>query len=168
MQIEKPDPVRIREISQFITKSMLERSYPVVNATHFFKKYSDDNGKPEHQFSHALQMMTEGGIIRMDTTKKPFSVTFVLLENNKPKMHHMVNDDYNSETFGAMINDPYEGPHKRQTCYKHLENGYTTGCEKCELEKNSQICMSHNKILSDCEKFGASLFWSAFTGLSTV
>ena len=117
--MEKPDPVRIKEISDYIVKSMLDRSYPVVNATHYFEKYSID-GKPQHQFSHALQMMTQGGILRMDTKDKPFSVTFVLMENGKPKMHHMIDDEWNSETFGQMFNDPYEGPHKRQTCYKHL------------------------------------------------
>lgn len=142
---------RIKEISEDILKSMLKRSYPAVDASHYFKKYAD--GKtPDPQFMHALAMMDHGKIIRMDTTKKPFSVTFVLLENGKPKMHHMIDDDYGSNTFGSMINDPYEGIHKRQTCYKHLEEGLIPGCEKCLLEKNSQICMKHNNILSECVK----------------
>lgn len=147
--IEKPDPVRIKEISDDIIKSMLERSYPVVNATHYFEKYSN-NGKPQHQFSHALQMMTQGGILRMDTKDKPFSVTFVLMEDGKPKMHHMIDDEYESETFGQMFNDPYEGDKKRQTCYKHLSEGFTEGCEKCVLERDSQICMNHDNVLSSC------------------
>ena len=149
--IEKPDPVRIKEISDHIVKSMLDRSYPVVNASHYFEKYGTD-GKPQHQFSYAMQMMTEGGILRMDTTKKPFSVTFVLMEDGQVKMHHMINDEWNSETFGQMFNDPYEGPQKRQTCWTHLKEGFTEGCEKCELERTSMICMDHNTILSDCEK----------------
>ena len=147
--IEKPDPVRIKEISDDIIKSMLERSYPVVNATHYFEKYGD-NGKPQHQFSHALQMMTQGGILRMDTTKKPFSVTFVLMEDGKPKMHHMIDDEYESETFGQMFNDPYEGPKKRVHCFKHIMNS-DENCEKCKLETNSMICMNHGNVLSKCK-----------------
>ncbi len=149
MQISAQDPERIKEISEDIIKSMLKRSYPAVDATHFFKKYA--NGKtPDHQFMHALAMMDQGGILRIDKKDKPFSVTFVLMEDGKPKMHHMIDDDFDSKTFGSMMNDPYEGAKKRQTCYKHLENGYTPGCEKCELEKNTQICMQHENVLSEC------------------
>ena len=148
--IEKPQPERIKEISEDIIKSMLSRSYPVVNAAHYFEKYAKD-GKPQHQFSHALKMMTEGGILRMDTTKKPFSVTFVLMENGAVKMHHMIDDEYESETFGSLFNDPYEGDKKRQTCYKHLSEGFTEKCEKCILEVNSMICRNHGKVLSKCE-----------------
>ncbi len=151
MIIEKPDPVRIKEISDYIIKSMLDRSYPVVNAVHYFEKYSDD-GKPQHQFMHALHMMEEGGILRIDTKDKPFSVTFVLMEDGKPKMHHMIDDEWDSETFGQMFNDPYEGPHKRQTCWTHLKEGFTVHCEKCVLERDSQICMFHNTILGNCKK----------------
>ena len=149
--IEEKNPGRIKEISEDILQSMLKRSYPAVDATHFFKKYA--NGKtPDHQFMHALAMMDQGGILRIDKKDKPFSVTFVLLEGGKPKMHHMIDDEYGSSTFGSMINDPYEGDKKRSTCYKHLENGYTKGCEKCELEKNSQICMMHENVLSECDE----------------
>lgn len=148
--MEKPDPVRIKEISEDIIKSMLERSYPVVDATHFFKKYAKD-GKPEQQFAHALKMLEEGGILRMDTTKKPFSVTFVLLDDNGAvKMHHMIDDDYKSETFGTMFNDPYEGPKKRVHCFKHIMKS-DENCEKCKLETNSMICMQHDNILSKCD-----------------
>lgn len=149
--IEEPNIKRMREISEDIITSMLERSYPVVNAVHYFEKYSQD-GKPQHQFMHALKMMEEGGILRIDTKDKPFSVTFVLMEDGKPKMHHMIDDEYESETFGQMFNDPYEGDKKRQTCYKHLREGFIEGCEKCELERDSQICMNHGTILSSCDK----------------
>ncbi len=91
--MEKPDPIRIKQISEDIIKSMLARSYPVVDATHFFKKYAKD-GKPEQQFAHAMKMLEEGGILRMDHKKDPFSVTFVLLDDNGAvKMHHMIDDD---------------------------------------------------------------------------
>jgi len=152
--MDKPDPIRIKEISEYIIKSMLARSYPVVDATHFFKKYAKD-GKPEHQFSHALKIMTEGGLLRIDTTKKPFSVTFVLLDDDGTvKMHHMIDDDYESETFGSMFNDPYEGPKKRVHCYRHImndEKAKIPDCEKCKLETNSMICMKHGNILSKCD-----------------
>lgn len=154
MKMEKPDKVRIKEISEDILKSMLKRSYPVVDATHFFKKYAKD-GKPEHQFSHALQMMEEGGILRIDHTKKPFSVTFVLMEDGKPKMHHMIDDDFESLTFGSMFNDPYEGDKKRVYCYKHImndEKAKIRSCNKCQEEINSQICKNHGNVLSKCEK----------------
>lgn len=152
MQISAQDPKRIKEISEDILKSMLKRSYPAVNATHFFKKYA--NGKtPDHQFMHALAMMDKGGILRIDHTKKPFSVTFVLMEDGKPKMHHMIDDDYGSDTFGSMFNDPYEGDKKRVYCYKHIMNDEKIkdpDCEKCKLEVNSQICMMHENVLSEC------------------
>ena len=145
----EPDLIRIKEISEDITKSMLDRSYPAVDATHYFMKYAD--GKTTYpQFMHSIAMMYKGGIIRLDKTEKPFSITFVLLENGKPKMHHMIDDEYTSETFGCFMNDPYEGPKKRQTCYRHLKEGYTASCDKCELEKNTQICMMHNNVLSEC------------------
>lgn len=149
----EPDIMRIKEISEYITKSMLDRSYPAVNVMHYFEKYSI-NKELDPQFMHALAMMEKGGIIRLDKDDKIASNSaFVLLdEDGQVKMHHMIDDDYGSNTFGVMMNDPYEGELKRQTCYKHLENGYTEGCEKCELEKNSQICMEHNTILSECEK----------------
>ena len=150
-KLEPANTDRIKEISTEIIQSMLKRSYPAVNATHFFKKYAV-NGKPDQQFAHTLKMLEEGGILRIDIKQDPFSVTFVLLENNKAKMHHMVNDEFSSNTFGCMINDPYEGDKKRQTCYNHLKNGYTVNCEKCELERTSQVCMAHNNILSECEK----------------
>jgi len=151
-QIEEPNHKRMKEISEDIVKSMLDRSYPVVNAIHYFEKYAKD-GKPQHQFMHALQMMTQGGILRMDTKDKPFSITFVLLDDNGAvKMHHMIDDEWISETFGQMFNDPYEGPKKRQTCYKHLSEGFTEGCEKCVLERDSQICMNHDNVLSSCVK----------------
>lgn len=149
MQIQVKDPQRIKEISEDILKSMLKRSYPAVDATHFFKKYTDGKN-PDHQFMHALAMMDQGGILRIDKKDKPFSVSFVLMEDGKPKMHHMIDDEYGSNTFGSMINDPYEGDKKRIFCYSHLENGYTKGCEKCELEVNSQICMQHENVLSKC------------------
>ncbi len=147
----EPDIIRIKEISEYITKSMLDRSYPAVNVMHYFEKYSI-NKELDPQFMHALAMMEKGGIIRLDKDDKIASNSaFVLLdEDGQVKMHHMIDDDYGSNTFGAMMNDPYEGELKRQTCYKHLENGYTEGCEKCELEKNSQICMEHGNVLSDC------------------
>ncbi len=151
LQIQEKEPGRIKEISEDILQSMLKRSYPAVDATHFFKKYADGK-KIDHQFMHALAMMDQGGILRIDKAEKPFSVTFVLMEGGKPKMHHMIDDEYGSATFGSMINDPYEGDKKRSTCYKHLENGYTKGCEKCELEKNSQICMMHENVLSECDE----------------
>jgi hypothetical protein len=100
-------------------------------------------------------MMREGGILRIDHTKKPFSVTFVLMEGGKPKMHHMIDDDYGSETFGSLFNDPYEGEKKRVYCYRHIMNDEKTknaDCEKCKLEVNSQICMNHGNVLSSCEK----------------
>lgn len=149
--MENPDPVRIKEISEDIIKSMLARSYPVVDATHFFKKYAKD-GKPEHQFAHTLKMLEEGGVLRMDTTKKPFSVTFVLLDDNGAvKMHHMIDDEYESETFGSLFNDPYEGPKKRVHCFKHIMKS-DENCEKCKLETNSMICMQHGNILSKCNE----------------
>ncbi len=151
MHIEPKDPQRIKEISEDILKSMLKRSYPAVDGAHYFRKYT--NGKtPDQQFMHALVMMDKGGIIRIDNEHKPFSVTFVLMINGKPKMHHMIDDNYRSDTFGTFMNDPYEGDKKRQTCYRHLEDGYTEGCEKCELEVNSQICMMHNNVLSKCDE----------------
>lgn len=151
IEMEKPDPIRIKEISEYIIKSMLERSYPVVNAIHYFEKYAKD-GKPQHQFSHALQMMTQGGILRMDTKDKPFSVTFVLLDDDGAvKMHHMIDDEYESETFGSLFNDPYEGPKKRVHCFKHIMES-DENCEKCKLETNSMICRNHNSVLSKCEK----------------
>ena len=152
--IEKPQPKRIKEISEDIIKSMLGRSYPAVDATHFFKKYAKD-GKPDQQFAHALKMMEEGGILRMDHKKKPFSVTFVLMEDNKPKMHHMIDDEWKSPTFGNMFNDPYEGDKKRIHCFSHImddEKAKNPDCEKCKLEVNSQICMNHGNVLSSCEK----------------
>lgn len=149
MQMQEPNPQRIKEISEDIIKSMLERSYPVVDATHFFKKYAE-NGQPQHQFAHALKMLEEGGVLRMDTTKKPFSVTFVLLDDNgEVKMHHMIDDEFNSETFGSLFNDPYEGPKKRVHCWKHIMDS-DENCEKCKLEKNSKICMNHGNVLSEC------------------
>ena len=151
IQIQEKDIEKIGKISESILKSMLKRGFPAVDATYFFKEYTI-NGKPDHQFLHALTMMTQGGLIRIDKETKPFSVTFVLLEDNKPKMHHMIDDDWNSKTFGCMINDPYEGPKKHQTCYKHLENGYTQNCEKCELERITQVCMLHDRVLSDCKQ----------------
>ena len=36
----EPDLIRIKEISEDITKSMLDRSYPAVDATHYFMKYA--------------------------------------------------------------------------------------------------------------------------------
>lgn len=151
MQMISKDPQRIKEISEDILKSMLKRGYPAVDGAHYFKKYT--NGKtPDHQFMYALSIMDQGGIIRIDKEDKPFSVTFVLMEDGKPKMHHMIDDVYSSDTFGSMMNDPYEGDKKRQTCYSHLKDGYTEGCEKCELEVNSQICMMHNNVLSKCDE----------------
>lgn len=152
MKMPEPDDKRIKEISEDILKSMLKRSYPAVDATHFFKKYA--NGKtPDPQFMHALAMMDKGGILRIDHTKKPFSVTFVLMEDNKPKMHHMIDDDYGSKTFGSMFNDPYEGDKKRIHCFRHImndEKAKNPDCEKCKLEVNSQICMQHENVLSKC------------------
>lgn len=152
MQISVQDPKRIKEISEDIIKSMLKRSYPAVDATHFFKKYA--NGKtPDHQFMHALAMMDQGGILRIDKKDKPFSVTFVLMEDGKPKMHHMIDDDYGSDTFGSMFNDPYEGDKKRIHCFRHImndEKAKNPDCEKCKLEVNSQICMQHENVLSEC------------------
>jgi hypothetical protein len=133
---------------------MIKRSYPAVDAAHYFKKYGDGKN-PDHQFMHALAMMTKGGILRIDHKKNPFSVTFVLLEDNKAKMHHMIDDEYESDTFGSMMNDPYEGEAKRVHCYSHIMDGEkakVTDCEKCELEINSSICMSHNNVLTKCEK----------------
>lgn len=151
MKMPEPDTEKIKEISEDILKSMLKRSYPAVNAVSYFKKYAD--GKtPDPQFMHALAMMDKGGILRIDNTKKPFSVTFVLMEDGKPKMHHMIDDDYSSSTFGSLINDPYEGDKKRSFCYEHLEAGYTEGCKKCKAEKNSQICMMHENVLSECDE----------------
>ncbi len=145
------DKARVKEISDYIVKSMLERSYPVVNATHFFERYSID-GKPDPQFAHAMMMLEQGKILRMDTTKKPFSVTFVLLDDyGNAKMHHMIDDEYDSLTFGNMMDDPYEGEMKRKTCYKHLREGYTKDCKTCEDEKNSQICMIDANVLSECQ-----------------
>jgi hypothetical protein len=100
-------------------------------------------------------MMREGGILRIDHTKKPFSVTFVLMEGGKPKMHHMIDDDYGSDTFGSLFNDPYEGEKKRVYCYRHIMNDEKTkspDCEKCKLEVNSQICMNHGNVLSKCDE----------------
>ena len=74
------------------------------------------------------------------------------MEGGKPKMHHMIDDEYESNTFGSLFNDPYEGEKKRQTCWTHLKEEFTEGCEKCVLEKNSQICMNHGNVLSECEK----------------
>lgn len=152
--IEKKNPGRIKEISEDILKSMLKRSFPAVDATHFFKKYA--NGKtPDHQFMHALAMMDKGGILRIDKKDKPFSVTFVLLEDGKAKMHHLIDDDYKSNTFGSMFNDPYEGNKKRIHCFSHImndEKAKNPDCEKCKLEENSMICMQHGKILSKCQK----------------
>ncbi len=151
MQIQEANHTRIKEISEDILKSMLSRSYPVVDATHYFKKYAKD-GKPDHQFMHALKMMEEGNILRIDKTDKPFSVTFVLLnEDRSVKMHHMIDDEWKSPTFGQMFNDPYEGPKKRVHCFKHIMNS-DENCEKCKLETNSMICMNHGKVLSKCEK----------------
>ena len=154
MTFPTSDPIRVHEISEEILKSMLNRSYPAVNATHYFKKYAID-GKPDPQFMHAMAMMEKGGIIRMDHIKKPFSVTFVLMEDGKPKMHHMIDDDYESLTFGALFNDPYEGDKKRVYCYKHIMNDEKTkdpDCEKCELERLSQICKSHKNVRSSCRE----------------
>lgn len=152
--IEEKNTGRIKEISEDILKTMLKRSYPAVDATYFFKKYA--NGKtPDHQFMHSLAMMQEGGILRIDKTKKPFSVTFVLLEDGKPKMHHMIDDDYGSDTFGSMFNDPIEGEKKRIHCFRHImndEKAKNQDCEKCKLEENSMICMQHGKILSKCQE----------------
>jgi hypothetical protein len=152
--IAEPNDQRIKEISEDILKSMLKRSYPAVDATHFFKKYAD--GKtPDHQFMHALAMMDKGGILRIDKKEKPFSVTFVLMEDGKPKMHHMIDDDYGSDTFGSMMNDPYEGDKKRIHCFSHImddEKAKVSDCEKCKLEINSTICMNHGNVLSKCEK----------------
>ena len=155
MQIQEKDPERIKEISEDILKSMLKRSYPAVDATHFFKKYAD--GKtPDHQFMHALAMMDQGGILRIDKTDKPLSVTFVLLEDDgSVKMHHMIDDEYESDTFGCMFDDPYEGPKKRVHCFRHImsdEKAKAPDCEKCRQEEESKICMSHRNILSKCEK----------------
>ena len=155
MNIAAPDDAKIKEISEDILKSMLKRSFPAVDATHFFKKYA--NGKtPDHQFMHALAMMDKGGILRIDKTDKPFSVTFVLLENDgSVKMHHMIDDEYESDTFGCMFDDPYEGPKKRIHCYEHImsdEKAKAPDCEKCRQEEESKICMSHRNILSKCEK----------------
>jgi hypothetical protein len=152
MQISAQDPSKIKEISEDIIKSMLKRSYPAVNATHYFKKYADGN-TPDHQFMHSIAMMEEGGLIRMDHKKDPFSVTFVLMENGKPKMHHMIDDDYKSDTYGSMMNDPYEGDKKRVHCFRHIMNDEKAkhpDCEKCKLEENSMICMQHENILSKC------------------
>lgn len=148
--IEEPNPTRIKEISEDIIKSMLDRSYPVVNAASYFTKYAKD-GQPDHQFMHALKMMEEGGIIRMDKKDKPFSVTFVLMEDGKPKMHHMIDDEWDSPTFGQMFNDPYEGDLKRVHCWNHIMTN-EPDCEKCTQEENSMICMNHGKVLSKCEK----------------
>jgi len=154
MKMPEPDDKRIKEISEDILKSMLKRSYPAVDATHFFKKYA--NGKtPDPQFMHALAMMDKGGILRIDKKDKPFSVTFVLMEDGQPKMHHMIDDDYGSKTFGSMFNDPYEGDKKRIHCFRHImndEKAKNPGCEKCKLEENSMICMQHENVLSKCEK----------------
>lgn len=150
LQIKEIDQERVKEISEDILKSMLARSYPAVDATHFFKKYSDGDG-PDHQFMHALAMMTQGGILRIDTVKKPFSVTFVLMENNKAKMHHMIDDEWQSPTFGQMFNDPYEGPQKRVHCWSHIMTK-EADCEKCKNETNSMICMNHSQVLNKCEK----------------
>lgn len=152
--IAEPNDARIKEISEDILKSMLKRSYPAVDAAHYFKKYAD--GKtPDHQFMHALAMMTKGGILRIDHKKNPFSVTFVLMENGKAKMHHMIDDDYKSDTFGSMMNDPYEGDKKRVHCFSHImddEKAKVKDCEKCRLEINSTICMMHNNVLSKCDE----------------
>jgi hypothetical protein len=154
MKMPEPDNKRIKEISEDILKSMLKRSYPAVNAAHYFKKYA--NGKtPDPQFMHALAMMDKGGILRIDHKKNPFSVTFVLMENGKPKMHHMIDDDYGSPTFGSMMNDPYEGDKKRVHCFTHImddEKAKSQNCEKCKLEENSTICMMHNNVLSKCDE----------------
>jgi hypothetical protein len=104
---------------------------------------------------HALAMMDKGGILRIDQKKNPFSVTFVLMEDGKPKMHHMIDDDYKSNTFGSMFNDPYEGDKKRVHCFRHIMNdakAKNPDCEKCKLEENTMICMNHGNILSKCEK----------------
>jgi hypothetical protein len=152
-QFQETNHDRIKEISEDILKSMLVRSYPVVDATHFFKKYTI-NGEPDHQFLHALVMMTKGGILRIDKKGTPLSVTFVLMENGTAKMHHMIDSDWNSSTFGQMFNDPYEGPKKRVHCFKHIMPDEKTDvdCEKCKLENNSMICMNHGNVLSRCEK----------------
>lgn len=147
----KPDLIKIKEISEYIVNSMLDRSYPAVNAMHYFEKYGV-NKELDPQFMHAVAMMEKGGILRLDRDDKIASNSaFVLLDDDgQVKMHHMIDDEYESDTFGALFNDPYEGPHKRQTCYKHLENGFTEGCEKCILERDSQICMNHGNVLSEC------------------
>ncbi len=146
----EPDLIKIKEISEYILKSMLERSYPVVNAVHYFEKYAKD-GKPQQQFAHTLKMLEEGGVLGMDTTKKPFSVTFVLLDDNGAvKMHHMIDDEWKSPTFGQMFNDPYEGDKKRVHCFRHIMNS-DENCEKCKLEINSMICMNHGNVLSKCD-----------------
>jgi len=154
MKMPEPDTQRIKEISEDILKSMLKRSYPAVNASHYFLKYA--NGKtPDPQFMHALAMMDKGGILRIDHKKDPFSVTFVLMENGEPKMHHMIDDDFESVTFGSMFNDPYEGGKKRIHCFRHImndEKAKNPECEKCKLETNSMICMNHGNVLSKCQE----------------
>ncbi len=89
----------------------------------------------------------------MDSKDKPFSITYILLNDNaQVKRHQITDDEWKSSTCGQMFNDPYEGDKKRQTCYKHLSEGFTEGCEKCVLERDSQICMNHDNVLSSCVK----------------
>ncbi len=144
------DLIRVKEISEYIIKSMLKRSYPSVSIMHYFEKYTT-NKKIDPQFMHALAMMEKGEILRLDKDEKIASNSaFVLIENGKAKMHHMIDDESKSPTFGQMFNDPYEGPKKRVHCFKHIMNS-DENCEKCKLETNSMICMNHGNVLSKCE-----------------
>ena len=143
----------IEDLAQDILKHMMKRHYSkygVMSLFSSFEKY------PKDDFLKALAFLcTEKFIAHIDKEKHVSLQYFQLLdESGKPIKDTMINDAWNSDTFGQL----FYRPEKETTCFKHLEESVNQSalivdldCQDCFKSEAERICLDHNQSLIFCQ-----------------
>lgn len=136
---------KVKEIADFLFRN----DYPRMGIIHVFDKFGGDKTTCE-----ALAILCSGNMIRVDKSlgDSAYLTSIQLLDDRGQDIRHEVCDTYpNSDTFGNWF---YETLRPSETCFEeHNKLGlWDYDCKKCQLEKASWMCVSHNQSMSTCQE----------------